>query len=160
MSVIIRKVKTALQMEYQRAGGVRIEDAIAQASENLGGLSEQCVERIDTALASVMLVTADPHRQPTTEELVRLHALVNEMLACCATVEIEGFVDALYAVGRLIGALMAADLWLEGTLTPAVNLLRLVRRGAVPPGDLTALIAGVDQCARRITADARLTAGR
>lgn len=160
MSVVIRKVKTALQMEYRKAGGIRIEDAVAQAGENLGGLAEQCVERIDAALGQVMALTADPHRQPTPEELRKLHGLVNEMLACCATVEIEGFVDVLYAVGRLLGALMVADVGLDGALTQAVNLLRLVRRGAVAAEDLKALISGVDQCAHRISAHTRLTAYR
>lgn len=154
MSVIIRRVKTALQMEYRKAGGIRIEQAIAQAGENLGALSGPCAEHIDAALGVVMAITADPLRQPTTEELQRLHILINEMLACCATVEIKGFVDALYAVGRLVGALMAAEVWLDGALTPAVNLLRLVRRGAVGQDDLRALIEGVDQCSRHVSTHA------
>lgn len=160
MSVTIRKVKTALQMEYRKAGGTRVEDAVAQASENLGALSEQGLDQIDAILGEVMAMTADPHRQPSPAELRRLHALVNDMLACCATVEIPGFVDALYAVARLLAALMATEVWLDGTLTPAVNLLRLVRRGAVGPDGLRALIEGVDQCARRVSAHTRLGSGQ
>lgn len=156
MSVIIRKVRTALQREYRKAGGIRVDEAIAQAGQNLETLSAQCAQRIDAAIAEIIDMTADPHRQPTAEELRTLHALVNEMLACCATIEIEGLVDTLYAFGRLVGALMATDTWLDGALTPAVNLLRLVRRGAISPEDLKALVAGVDQCAHRISAHTRL----
>lgn len=160
MSVVIRKVKTALQSEYRKAGGVLVEDAVARAGENLVTLAEQGAARIDAALDVIMMMTADPRRQPSTPEVRRLHGLVNEMLACCATVEIEGFVDALYAVGRLLGALMVSEGWLDGALTSAANLLRLVRRGAVAPDDLKVLIAGVDQCARRISDSHRLTVCR
>jgi hypothetical protein len=160
MSVVIRKVKTALQSEYRKAGGLLVDDAVAQAGENLESLAEQGAERIDVVLGVVMTMTADPHRQLTAAELRKLHVLVNEMLACCATVEIEGFVEALYAVGRLLGAMMVAEGWLDGALTSAVNLLRLVRRGAVARDDLKVLIAGVDQCAHRISDSHRLTTYR
>lgn len=155
MSVVIRRIKTALQREYQKAGGVPVEDAIAQAGLNLDGLAAECLERIDAALALVAGMTVDPGRRPSVAELRMIHALVNEMLACCATVQIDGLVDTLYAVGRLVGALMATEAWLEGTLTPAVNLLRLVRRGAIAPEDLTALIVGIDQCGAKIRAHTR-----
>ncbi len=160
MSVVIRKVKTALQTEYRKAGGIRVDEAIAQADQNLETLSAQCAERIDAAIAEIIVMTADPHRQPTAGELRTLHALLNEMLACCATIEIEGLVDTLYALGRLVGALMATDTWLDGALTPAVNLLRLVRRGAIAPEDVKALVAGIDQCAHRINTHTRLNGYR
>ncbi|HWQ86601.1 hypothetical protein [Brevundimonas sp.] len=157
MSVVIRKIRTALQREYQRPGGIRIEEAIDQARHNLTGLAEQCLDRIDLAIAVLTEMTADPGRRPTPAELRTIHQLINEMLGCCATVDIEGLPDSLYAVGRLVGALMAADVWLEGSLTPAVSLVRLVRRNAVPPEDLRTLIAGIDQCAARISAHTECT---
>ncbi len=152
MSVAIRKVTTALQREYKKAGGIRIDQAVRQAEANVDTLSEACLEAIDKAIQQVADMTADPARRPTDEELRRLHGLVNDMLGCCAPIDIPGLVDTLYAVGRLTGALIATDRWRDGLLTPAVNLLRLVRRGAVPPQDLKALIAGIDQCARRFGA--------
>lgn len=155
MTVVIRKVKTALQLEYRKAGGVRIQDAVDRAHENLEQLTDQCLARIDMAIGVIADLTKAPDYQPSAAELRQLHTLINEMLACCATVEIPGFVDTLYAVGRLIGALMGTDARLTGTLTPAVNLLRLVRRGAVSPQDIRALIVGVDQCSTRIRAHAR-----
>lgn len=155
MSVVIRKVKTALQREYRQAGGILVEEAIAQAGENLDGLAEECLERIDASMALIADLTADPRHRPDAAELRMIHALVNEMLACCATVQIDGLVETLYAVGRLVGALMSTEHWLEGALTPAVNLLRLVRRGAVPPDHLSALISGIDQCGSKIRAHAQ-----
>lgn len=150
MSVIIRRVKTALQAEYRKAGGVRVDEAIAQASENLDSLSEACLERIDAALAVVVEMTSDPHRRPSPDELRKLHALINDMLACCASVRIEGLAETLYAVARLVGALLVTEAWIDGTLTPAVNLLRLARRGAISAGDIHAVIAGIDQCAQHL----------
>ncbi|AQR62569.1 hypothetical protein BZG35_13620 [Brevundimonas sp. LM2] len=155
MSVVIRRIKTTLQREYRKAGGILIEDAIARADENLEGLAAECLERIDTCLELIADMTVDPGRRPSMTELRMIHALVNEMLACCATFQIDGLVETLYAVGRLVGALMATASWLEGALTPAVNLLRLVRRGAIAPQDLAALITGIDQCAAKISAHAR-----
>jgi hypothetical protein len=157
MSVVIRKVKTALQREYRKAGGVKIQDALDQAQENLAGLTDECLARIDWAMLQVGEMSREPDRRPSPEELRQLHALINEMLACCAPIDIPGFVDTLYAVGRLVGALMTSDLWLPGTLTPAVNLLRLVRRGTVPPDDLKALLTGIDQCATRIRSHTQQT---
>ena len=157
MSVVIRKIKTALQREYQKAGGVLIEDAIAQAEGNLEELAAECLERIDAALALVADLTVDPRQRPSAAELRMIHGLVNEMLACCATVHIDGLVDTLYGVGRLVGALMATDHWVEGALTPAVNLLRLVRRGAIAQEDLAALISGIDQCGSKILAHSKAT---
>tara|TARA_R110002167_G_scaffold7394_10_gene35062 strand:+ start:7103 stop:7585 length:483 start_codon:yes stop_codon:yes gene_type:complete len=154
VSVVIRKVKTTLQREYRKAGGIPIEEAVDQAHENLGTLTEQCLARIDAGIGLVIEVTKEPARRPSEAELRQLHGLVNEMLACCAAAEIPGFVDTLYAVARLVAALMACDTWLEGALTPAVNLLRLARGGMVPPDDLRALIVGIDQCATRIRAHA------
>lgn len=155
MSVVIRRVKTALQTEYRRAGGIRIHEAIERASENLSDLSEACNRRIDVALAQVIELTADPGQRLLRTDLLRLHGLVNDMLACCATVEIDGFVDALYAVARLVAALLSSDVWLDGALVPAANLLRLARRGAIPAADLRPLIAGVDRCADHVGAQAR-----
>lgn len=156
MSVVIRKVKTALQAEYRKAGGIRVDQAIAQADENLGSMSEACLEQIDAALAVVMEMTADPRRRPSPDELRKLHALINDMLACCASVQIEGFAQTLYAVAKLVGTLLATEAWIDGTLTPAVSLLRLVRRGSIAAGDIKAVIAGIDQCARHL----RPVAGR
>lgn len=149
MTVIIRKVRTALQREYQKAGGILISEAITGADENLVVLSAQCIEQIDFALDQISDLTANPLRRPTAGELRQLHSAVNEMLSCCAAVQIDGFADTLHAVGRLVGALMTADVWLEGALTPAANLLRLVRRGAVAPENVAVLIVGLDQCTAR-----------
>lgn len=158
MSVSIRKVKTALQTEYRKAGGIRVEDAIAKAGDNLSALSEQCAERIDEVLGIFVETTADPRRPLTVDELRQLHGLINEMLTCCAPLEIEGFVETLYSVGRLVEAMMVADVWLDGALTPAVNLLRLVRRGALGTEDRKVLNTGVDQCTARFRGHARLAA--
>lgn len=156
MSVVIRRIKSALQREYLKPGGILITDAIAQASENLGGLSAQCLEGIDAALALMTDMTVDPGRRPSSAELLKIHALLNDMLTCCAVVQIDGLADTLNSVGRLVGALMATESWVEGTLTPAVDLLRLVRRGAVAPEDLSAMITGIDQCGAKIRAYARV----
>lgn len=155
MSVVIRKIRTALQREYRKAGGIQVQEAVDQARHNLTGLSEQCLSRIDVAIGVLTEMTADPGRRPTAVELRTMHQLVNEMLGCCAAVEIVGLADTLYAVGRLVGALMAEDVWLDGSLTPAVSLIRLVRRSAVTPADLQTLIAGIDQCAGWVTAQTR-----
>lgn len=156
MSVIIRKVRTALHREYQKAGGVAVEEAIEQAQSNLGGLEEACLAKIDEALEQIAEMTADPLRRPSTAELHHMHARVNDMLGACAVIELPGLVDALYAVARLVGALITTEGWLDGALTPAVNLLRLVRRGAIPADHLQQLIDGIDQCGERITRHARL----
>lgn len=155
MSVVIRKVRTALQAEYRKAGGIRIDAAIAQAAENLDSMSAQCLERIDAALAVMVEKTSDPDRQLDGAELRTLHALTNDMLACCAASHTDGLADTLYAVGGLLSALMVTEVWIDGALTPAVNLLRLVRRGAVSPDDVKVLVEGVDQCARRVRAHAQ-----
>lgn len=155
MSVVIRKIRTALQREYRKAGGIQVQEAVDQAQHNLTGLAEQCLSRIDVAIGVLTEMTADPGRRPSAAELRTMHHLVNEMLGCCAAIEIVGLADTLYAVGRLVGALMAEDVWLDGSLTPAVSLLRLVRRSAVAPADLKTLIAGIDQCAGWVTAHTR-----
>lgn len=159
MSVITRWIKTALQREYLKPGGILIEEAVGRARENLDGLAAECLERVDLSLGLIADMTVDPGRCPSEPELRMIHALINEMLACCATFHIEGFVDTLYAVNRLVGALLATGAWVEGALTPAVNLLRLVRRGAIAPQDFPALITGVDQCASKIRAHALCAAG-
>lgn len=155
MTVVIRKIRTALQREYRRPGGIHIQEAIDQAEQNLTGLTEQCLIRIDGALSILTDMTAEPGRRPSPEELRTFHRLVNEMLACCATIDIVGFAETLYAVGRLVAAVMDSAVWLEGSLTPAVSVLRLVRRSATPPDDLQTLILGIDQCARRVAAHTR-----
>lgn len=150
MSVVIRRVKTALQQEYRKAGGIRIQDALVQAHANLGELKDDCLARIDLSLGLISEMTQSSSRQPSSAELRKLHLEVNEMLACCAAVELPGFEEALYAVGRLFGVLISTDARVDGALTPAVNLLRLVRRGSVSPEDLKTLVIGIDQCALRI----------
>lgn len=152
MSAVIRKVRTALQSEYRKAGGIPIHQAVDQARQNLTGLADECLDRIDVAIGILTEMTAHPGRRPTVRELRTMHRLINEMLACCATIEIAGLPDTLYAVGRLVGSLMTDEVWLDGALTPAVSALRLVRRGAVAQADLKILIAGIDQCAIRVSA--------
>ncbi|WP_396593967.1 hypothetical protein [Brevundimonas sp. R86498] len=156
MSVIIRKVRTVLHREYQKAGGIPVEEAIEQAQGNLVGLTSECQARIDEAIEVIAQMTSDPHQRPSRKDLLRAHALINNMLAACAVVEMHGLVDALYAAARLIASLIATDTWVDGALTPAVNLLRLTRRGAVSPEDLEQLILGIDQCGERISRQARV----
>jgi hypothetical protein len=160
MSVIIRKVRTALNREYQKAGGIRIEEAIEAADSNLGELTDTCLAQIDGSIERIAEMTADPRRRPDAGELRRIHTLVNEMLGSCAAIDDPGLVEALYAVARLVAALIATDSWLDGALTQAVNLLRLVRRGTVGPDDLKTLIGGVDQCTDRINRQPRPAVGR
>lgn len=157
MTVIIRRVRTALQRQYRNAGGILISEAIAGAEGNLDLLSARCAEQIDCILDQVSDLTANPSRRPTAGELRQLHAAVNEMLSCCASVKIEGFTDALHAVGRLVGALLETDVWLDGTLTAAANLLRLVRRDAVAPENVAVMIRALDQCAVRVRSHAHAT---
>lgn len=157
MTVIVRRVKTALQREYRKAGGILVSEAVAGAEGNLGELSAAGMEQIDLTLERVSALTANPSRRPTPEELRQIHAAINEMLSFCATVRIEGFAETLHAAARLVGALMEADVWLDGSLTPVANLLRLVRRGAVAPENVGVLILGLDQCAARVRSHARAT---
>ncbi len=156
MTAVVRKIRTALQRQYQKPGGIRVPDAVEQARQNLTTISGQCIEGIDLAIGVLAGMTADQRQRPTSAELRKMHQLINEMLACCAPVEIDGFAEALYAVARLVGALMTEESWLDGALTPAVNLLRLVRGGGVTRPDLQVLIAGIDQCASRVIAHARV----
>lgn len=150
MSVIIRKIRTVLHRVHQKPGGILVDEAIEQARGNLAGLTDECVSRIDEAIEVIAQMTVDPHRRPSQEELLRAHVLINQMLAACAVVEIPGLVDALYAAARLVATLISTDAWLDGALTPAVDLLRLVRHGAVGEDDLEVLIQGIDQCGERI----------
>ncbi|MDP3406366.1 MAG: hypothetical protein Q8S03_16875 [Brevundimonas sp.] len=156
MSVIIRKVQTALHRQYQKAGGIPVGEAIEQAEGNLVGLTEECLARIDESIELIARMTVDPHRKPSTKDLRRAHALINDMLALCAVIDMPALVDALYAAARLVASLIETDYWLDGALTPAVNLLRLTRRGVVSPEDLEQLILGIDQCGERISRHARV----
>lgn len=149
MSVVIRRVPSALRREYRKAGGIRIADALANADENLAALAPDGLLRIDLAMTNIAGLIASPDRRLTSGDLRLAHTLVNEMLACCTMVEIPGFVDALYACGRLIAALLSAEHRPHDGLSPGVNLLRLARRGSLGPEDLEALVQGVDQCATR-----------
>ncbi|QTC92213.1 hypothetical protein [Brevundimonas goettingensis] len=149
MSVVVRRVPSALRREYRKAGGMRIADALAQADENLGALAPNALVRIDRAVSRIAGLIASPKRPLTSDDLRLAHTLVNEMLACCTTVEIPGFVEALYACGRLIAALLSAEHRPHDALSPGVNLLRLARRGSLASQDLEALVEGVDQCATR-----------
>lgn len=155
MSVIVRKIKTALQREYRKAGGILVSEAVADAKGNLNELSVAGMEQIDLTLERVSALTANPTRRPTADELRQMHAAINEMLSFCATVKIEGFAETLHASARLVGALMETDVWLEGSLTPVANLLKLVRRGAVAPENVGVLILGLDDCAARVISQAR-----
>jgi hypothetical protein len=159
MTVIIRKIRTALQREYLKAGGIQIQAAINQAEENLGALADQSFDEIDQTIDLIAQIAADPRRRPTTNELLRIHALVNVMLGACAATDTPGLVDTLYAVAHLVAGLLATDTWIEGTLTPAVNLLRLVRRGVLSPEEVQALIVGIDQCTDRISHHHQLVNG-
>jgi glutamine synthetase adenylyltransferase len=159
MTVIIRKIRTALQREYLKSGGIQIQAAIDQAEENLGTLADPSFDQIDQTIDLIAQITADPRRRPTTNELLRIHALVNVMLGACAATNTPGLVDTLYAVARLVAGLLENDTWLDGTLTPAVNLLRLVRRGVLNPDEVEVLIVGIDQCTDRISHHHQLVNG-
>ena len=156
MTAIIRKVRTALNREYRKAGGIQIQDAIEQAEANLGGLTEECLVEIDQSIERIAGMTADPARRPSAKELRQIHTLVNDMLGLCAVVEIPGLTVTLYAVARLVASLIATETWLDGALTPAVNLLRIVRRGVLGADDINLLILEIDQCTDRIYRHAAL----
>jgi len=144
--VTIRFVKTALELQHRKPGGVSVGAALSKAEENLKGLGEASLVLIDEGLEAIQVLNADPDVRPDTDELLRAHAIANQLLGYCSTVDLPGLSLVLYRLCKLVDSVLESDLWAAGTFGPVLNVLRLVRSRAVSAQDLETLMAGIDQC--------------
>lgn len=149
-AVFIRFVETAFERKARAPGGVRVREALREANEKLMALGGLTLPLIDAGIETIdRLVGADPDQRPTAETLREVHAVADELMGYCGTVDMPGLNHALLRVCQLADAIGSSPDWVTGGFAPALRVLSLVRSGRLSPKERDILFAGLDKCVAR-----------
>ena len=160
--VIIRRVESRLErMLRPHGGGLRVDEALEAATENLKAIEDVCRQELDARLGPVIRFgRRDPAVRPTDEEMSELVHHVDRALTACGALNLPLLGKTLIVLSAMADALRHTDYWPTGALNPAINLVMLFRQGAVADDDGEALLRQLHLCLTqyvRHAEEARLT---
>ena len=143
----IRMVTTALEVKSRQAGGKRIQQALADAKDNLQALAPETLRLIDAGLQEITLLCSETgEARPTGANLQRIVMLSDELIGYCGAVCLPGLDEAFIRLCQLAHAVLNSDYWKPDTFGPALMVLRLTRHQSPTPEELARLFEGIDQC--------------
>ena len=146
--VIIRRVENRLErMVRPRAGGIRVDEALAAAEENLRSIEDVCRQELDERLVPILdFARRDPAVRPTHAETTELIHHVDRALTACGALNAPLLGKTLILLSAMADALSHTNYWPKGALTPAINLVALFRQESVRDVEGEALLEQLHLC--------------
>lgn len=159
-TVVIRKIEQRLERMVRTREGLRPNEALAAAEENLLGMRADCLAEVDQRLAVLhQFGERHPKRRPPDGELETLLADAEAALTACGALDMPFMGDALVMLCAMVDALRHSDQWPDGALAPALGFIGLARRGALPDEIARKLLNELDRCLQTYVAAADNCAG-
>jgi len=146
--VIIRRVENRLErMVRPRGGGIRADEALAAAADNLRSLEDVCRQELDERLAPVLAFTRrEPSERPSDAEMADLVHHVDRALTACGALNLPLLGKALILLSAMADALSQTRYWPSGALTPAINLVALFGHGGIDDAEGELLLEQLHLC--------------
>ena len=126
MSVRYFSRKSALAKLIRKPGGVRVGDAIEQATVNLDSIRDACIAEVDANLATIEQVLQDVPNRPPKAALTKAYTCSNEIAGMAGSCGLQALGDAAFSLCELIDRSSAS--WSPEAVTVHLNAIRLLRR--------------------------------
>lgn len=135
-------------------GGVRVEDAMAQAAENLQTIQAECLVALDAQLGELERLCAEGGAAPADEVKLEIYRVSNDIVAVAGVFSLAELGAAAFSLCELVDRLRSGGRWSQAAVGVHLSAFRLLRH----PDDQTdhsALVEGLKRVTERIpTAEA------
>lgn len=126
---------------------MRVDEALAAASENLRSIEDVCRQELAERLEPVLaFAQRDPSARPSDGEIADLVHHVDRALTACGALNLPLLGKALILLSAMADALSHTRYWPAGALTPAINLVVLFRHGGIDDAEGELLLQQLHLC--------------
>ncbi len=130
----------------RKPGGVRVEDALQRADENLEDIREECLASVDEQLDQIERMAREAGASPTEPASLAIYQLSNDIHAVAGVFGLTELGHAAFSLCELVDRLRARGRWSQPAVEVHLSAFRLLRN---PDGatDRSAVLDGL----RRVT---------
>ena len=138
MSAVMRVPwENRLAKLIRKPGGVRLNDAVRQAEENLKSVQDSCLEALDGYLAEIERLHAEGGAKPSDAAKASIYQLSNDIHGLAGVFGMGDLGHAAFSLCELVDRLRAADRWSAASVEVHLSALRLLRQiGGMDHGDI------------------------
>ncbi len=130
-------------------GGVRIGQALEQASDNLETIQEQCLMAMDAQIEEMERLCSEGGRQPPDETKTQIYDLGNDVLAVAGAFELKELGQAAFSLCELTDRLRTRGKWNQAAVEVHLSAFRLLRQPD-PSSDRSSVILGLKGLTDRV----------
>ena len=129
-------------------GGVRVVDALEQASKNLESIRGDCIAAVDEHLAEIARVHREAGDHPTVEQKTLIYQLGNDIYGMAGLFGLNQLGEAAFSLCELADRMRASEKWSAPAIEVHLAALRLFRTPA-PAAEGAAVLQGLHKVTDR-----------
>jgi len=131
------------------AGGVRFEEAVAQAHANLDSIREDCIAAVDTDIARLDLLLDRAMHRPDPVALSEAYQRSNAIAGVAGSCGMAELGEAAFSLCELLDRIMHSEGWNAQAAAVHLNAIKLLRSmaGAASGGPGRAVLDGLREVA-------------
>jgi hypothetical protein len=148
MSAVMRVPwENRLAKLVRKPGGVKLNEAVLQAEENLKSVQDSCLEALDGYLAETERLHVEGGAKPSEEAKESIYQLANDIHGMAGVFGLGDLGDAAFSLCELVDRLRAAGRWNAASVEVHLSALRLLR---VPGEGHADMLEGLRRVVARI----------
>jgi len=148
MSAVMRVPwENRLAKLIRKPGGVKLNEAVRQAEENLKSVQDSCLEALDGYLAEIERLHVEGGSKPSEAAKESIYQLANDIHGMAGVFGLGDLGDAAFSLCELVDRLRAAGRWNAASVEVHLSALRLLR---LPGGDHGDMIEGLRRVVARV----------
>ncbi len=117
-------------------GGVKLNEAVRQADENLESVRDSCLEALDGYLAEIERLHSEGGASPSEEAKEQIYQLANDIHGVAGVFGLDDLGHAAFSLCELVDRLRAARRWTAASVEVHLAALRLLRHPGGEHGDM------------------------
>ncbi len=147
--VTYRTIETTFEKAVRKPGGKKVSECLVEAYANLEQLAPDTTPRFQEGLDRLRTLVGPGLARPGDPALRELHAISDNLIGYCLTVNRPGLDQVLLRMAQLSDAVYSSDLWIPGTFAPLIETFQLTLDGSLELPQVSILIASIDLCIAR-----------
>jgi hypothetical protein len=130
-------------------GGVRLGEALEQASRNLDDIQMECLRAMDGQIEDMERLCAEGGRHPTDDTKHEIYDLANDVLAVAGSFRLKELGEAAFCLCELVDRLRTSGKWSQPAVEVHLSAFRLLRHPD-PGADRSSVVLGLRGLTERI----------
>ena len=130
-------------------GGIKLNDALAQADKNLESIQESCMDALDAELDTLERLCAEGGRQPPDEIKKRIYDTGNDVIAVAGAFSLCELGEAAFSLCELVDRLRTRGKWNQAAVEVHLSAFRLLRQSD-PGADRSSVVLGLKGLTDRV----------